>query len=117
MLALPPSTLKAAPVEPARVPAVAAQPLPPMLVSNTPLVPPVELRLANVPLRFPVVRLSAVVPETLTLLPIVIAPKLVVFVMPVVGPVMVTPASDRLVNDPWSEMPVVPRSEERRVGK
>ena len=83
MLAAPPSTLKAAPLEPARVPVVPVQPVPPIAVSFTLLTPPVEQRLAKVPLRFPVVRFRAVTPEALTLAPIVSVPKFVVFVMPV----------------------------------
>src|SRR5258706_14700772 len=79
MLAPPPSTLKPAPLEATRLPAVAVQPVPPMDVSFTPLTPPVEPRLAKVRLRWPGVRFRGVTPETLTLPPTVGAPKFGVF--------------------------------------
>src|SRR5205814_6556 len=89
--------------EPAVAPHVPVTPL-----RFTPFVPPVELTLANVPVTAPLVRLRAVAAETLTEPPMVSVPKFVVLVMPVVGPLTVTPASDRFVDEPCKLMPVVP---------
>src|SRR5712691_11206330 len=105
---LVPTVLNVEPVAPVSVPAVVPH-VPVTALRFTPLVPPVELTLANVPLTAPVVRLRAVwAAETLTEAPMVSVPKFVVLVMPVAGPVIVTPASKRLVLVPWSETPVVP---------
>src|ERR1043166_6212284 len=102
----PPVTLNAGlPAMPVIVPADAPH------VPVTPdrmTLPAVAVTLANVPLTAPVVRLRAVVAETLTELPMVSVPKFVVLLMPVAGPVIVTPASVRLVFAPCSETPVVP---------
>src|ERR1700682_3696289 len=104
---LVPLTLNVAPVAPVSVPAVAPH-VPVTALRFTPLVPPLEVTLANVPLTAPVVRFSAVAAETVTDAPMVSVPKFVVVVMPFAGPVIVTPASVRLVDTPWSETPVVP---------
>ena len=103
---LPPVTLNVAPLAPVSEPAVAPHE-PVTALRFTPFVPPVELTLANVPLTAPVVRTNAFVAETFTEAPIVRVPK-VEPLMPVVGPVMVTPARVRLVFAPDSETPVVP---------
>src|SRR5438552_3709957 len=104
---LPPVTLNVAPLAPVSEPAVAPH-VPVTPLRFTPLVPAVELTLANVPVTAPEVRLSAVAPETFTELPMVSVPKFVVLVMPVVGPLTVTPASERFVDEPCMLMPVVP---------
>src|SRR5436305_12206273 len=102
----PPLTLNVGlPATPVSDPAVAPH-VPVTAVRLTP--PAVAVTLANVPLTAPVVRTNAFVAETLTEAPIVSVPKFVVFVMPVVGLVMVTPARVRLVFAPDSETPVVP---------
>src|SRR5438552_5349072 len=104
---LPPVTLNVAPLAPVSEPAVAPHE-PVTALRFTPFVPPVELTFANVPVIAPPVRLSAVAAETLTLALIVSVPKFVVLVMPVVGPVIVTPARVMLVFVPCSDTPVVP---------
>src|SRR6266567_5168282 len=104
---LPPVTLKVDPVAPVSDPAVVPH-VPVTALRFTPFVPPVELTFANVPVTAPVVRFRAVAAERLTDAPMVRVPKFVVLVMPVAGPVMVTPASERLVLVPCSEIPVVP---------
>src|SRR5437016_2664718 len=87
---LVPLTLNVAPLAPASPPAAAPH-VPVTPLRFTPFVPPVEVTLANVPLTAPVVRFSAVAPETLTvLLPTASVPK-VDPLMAVVEPVNVMP--------------------------
>src|ERR1700686_2824839 len=104
---LPPVTLNVDPVAPVSPPAVAPH-VPVTALRFTPFVPPLELKLANVPLTAPVVRFSAVGPETLTSAPMVRVPKAVPLIA-VVEPGKVTLASVTLdVPSVVSERPVVP---------
>src|SRR3954466_1181019 len=65
---LVPLALNVEPAAPVSVPAVTPH-VPVTALRFTPFVPPLEVTLANVPLTAPVARLSAVTPETLTVLP------------------------------------------------
>src|SRR5258706_8095548 len=99
--------LNVEPVAPVSVPAVTPH-VPETALRFTLFVSPVELTLAKVPLTTPVVRFSAVAPDTLTPAPIDSVPKVVPLIA-VVEPVSVTPASVMVdVPSVLSESPVVP---------